>query len=143
MTSSAPVSFADLLAAYEWVSASAPMENDAYVSRATGKIHWASSVTDVEEELPEDVEDGSIYVAVPHKYDLDLGRALALRFADEHLPDSYEVIAGFFRKRGAYGRFKDLLERRDCLQAWYDYEAHAVECALREWSGENGLPLTP
>ena len=39
---STPINFEDLLMAYEWVSAAPPTENSAYVSRATGKIHWAS-----------------------------------------------------------------------------------------------------
>jgi hypothetical protein len=29
------------------------------------------------------------------------------------------------------------------LEAWYDYEAQAVEQALRTWSEENGLQLKP
>jgi hypothetical protein len=54
-----------------------------------------------------DLEDGTVYVAVPHKTALNLGKNLAIRFADEHLSDSYNVVCGFFRQRGAYGRLKD------------------------------------
>jgi len=143
MQTTAPISFDDLLLAYEWVSAGASFENEAYVSRVTGKIHWSSNFGDVEEELPEDIEDGSVYLAVPHKNDLDLGRELALRFVEEHLPEEYEVAYQFFRKRGAYSRFKAMLERRNQLQNWYQYEKSAVEGALREWSTENGLQLKP
>lgn len=67
MTQSAPVKFDDLLSAYEWVSSSSPAENEAFVSRTTGNVYWSSSTSDLDEELPEDIEDGSIYVAVPHK----------------------------------------------------------------------------
>lgn len=81
---------------------------------------------------PEDIEDGSVYIAVPHNNDLDLGRSLALSFADGHLPDSFEVIASFLRQRGAHGRFKDLLERKGCLQVRYEYGTSAVERALRK-----------
>jgi uncharacterized protein UPF0158 len=140
---SAPVSFDDLLTAYEWVSSADPLENEAYVSRATGQILWSSSITDVEEELPEDIEDGRVYLAVPHKHDLDLGRELAFRFVEEHLPDSRGVVFEFFRKRGAYSRFKSLLEQRNQLENWYKYEESAVEEGLREWCRENGLQLKP
>jgi hypothetical protein len=143
MHTSAAVSFVDLLDAYEWVSSADPFENEAYVSRVTGQIHWSSSITDVEEELPEDIEDESIYLAVPHKHDLDLGRELVLRFVEEHLPDSYELVSGFFRKRGAYSRFKSLLGQKNQLENWYKYEESAVEEGLREWSRENGLQLKP
>ncbi len=112
MESDALVSYADLLEAFEWVSSSAPMENSAFVSRKTGATHWASVLMELEDELPEDIEDGSIYVAVPHKRDLYLGKNLALNFMGEKLPESCDTVATFFRHRGAYGRFKDLLERK-------------------------------
>lgn len=117
------------------------MENSAYVCRTSGKTFFASDLMDLEDELPEDIEDGTIYVAVPHKTDLNLGKNLAIRFAEEHLPDSYNLVCGFFRQRGAYGRFKGLLERKNSLDAWYEFEAKAVECALREWSRENEITL--
>jgi Uncharacterised protein family (UPF0158) len=143
MTSSTPVSFADLLVAFDWVSSGAPMESSAFVSRVTGATHLSSTTMDLEEELPEDIEDASLYVEVPHKNDLDLGRNLVLKFVDEKLPDSYSTVADFFRKRGAYARYKDLLEHEGMLEAWYEYEAQATEQALREWSEDNGLQLKP
>ena len=133
--------FDDLLAAYEWVSSS-PEDNEAFVSRVTGNVHWSSSTIELDDELPENIEDGSIYVAVPNKHDLNLGKNLALAFAEEQLADSYQTVANIFRQRGAYGRFKDLLERKGCLQAWYDYEAKATELALREWAAEEGLSIS-
>ena len=140
MTQSAPVKFDDLLAAYEWVSSS-PDDSEAFVSRVTGTVHWSSSTIELDDDLPEDIEDASIYVAVPNKYDLNLGKNLALTFAEDQLADSYLTIANIFRQRGAYSRFKDLLERKDCLQAWYDYEAKATELALREWAAEEGITI--
>ena len=141
MTLSAAVKFDDLLAAYEWVSSS-PGDSEAFVSRVTGDVHWSSSTMDLDDELPEDIEDGSIYVAVPNKHDLNLGKNLALAFAEERLADSYQTVATIFRQRGAYGRFKDLLERKSLLQAWYDFEAKATEVALREWAAGEGLSIT-
>lgn len=141
MQLSTPVNFDDLLNGYEWVSAGAPFENCAFVSRTTGKIHFSSIMVDVEEELPDDIDDGSIYQAIPHKYDLDLGHDLAMRFVEEHLPDAYDVASAFFRQRGAYARFKSLLEKRNKLQDWYEYRDNAVEATLREWCAENGIAL--
>jgi hypothetical protein len=143
MESDTPISYADLLAAFEWVNSSAPGENSAFVSRKTGATHWTSALMELEDELPEDIEDDSIYVAVPHKNDLDLGKNLVLNFMDERLPESCATVATFFSQRGAYRRFKDLLERKGMLEAWYEYEAQAVEQALRTWSEENGLQLKP
>ena len=141
MTQSASVKFDDLLAAYEWVSSS-PDDSEAFVSRVTGEVHWSSSTMELDDELPEDIEDGSVYVAVPNKHDLNLGKNLALAFAEEQLADSYQTVANIVRQRGAYGRFKDLLERQSLLQAWHDFEAKATEIALREWAAEEGLSIT-
>lgn len=105
----------DLLAAYEWVSSS-PGDSEAFVSRITGNVHWSSNTMELDDDLPEDIEDTCIYVAVPNKHDLNLGKNLALTFAEEQLSDSYQTVADFFRRRGAYGRFKDLLERKGCLK---------------------------
>lgn len=142
MTLSAPVNFDDLLSAYEWVSSSSPSENEAFVSRITGGVHWSSNIGALEDELPVDTADENIYVSVPHKNDLNLGRNLVLSFTEEHLTESYETVSSFFRQRGAYGRFKDLLEQKGKLQSWYDYEAKVTEQALREWCAEQGLSIS-
>lgn len=60
MEFNAPVRFDDLLSAFEWVSSGALADNSAYVSRKTGATHWASDFNDVEDELPQDVDDASI-----------------------------------------------------------------------------------
>jgi len=78
---------------------------------------------------------------VPHKYDLDLGNALVFDFVDEFMPDDYGMVRNMFRRRGAYSRFKDFLERRDMLDAWYEYENARTEKALREWCEEVGIEL--
>lgn len=140
MTQSASVKLDDLLAAYEWVSSS-PDDSEAFVSRVTGDVHWLSSTMELGDKLPEDIEDGSIYVPVPNKHDLNLGKHLALTFAEEQLADSYQTVANIFRHREAYGRFKDLLVREGRLQAWYAYEAKATELALREWAAGEGLSI--
>jgi hypothetical protein len=137
----APVNFDELLAACEWVSFSSPSENEAFVSRITACVHWSSSIVELDDELPEDIGDESIYVSVPHKNDLNLGKHLALSFTEEHLTESYATVSGFFRQRGAYGRFKDLLAQKGQLQSWYDYEAKATEQALREWCAGQGLTI--
>jgi CMP-2-keto-3-deoxyoctulosonic acid synthetase len=68
---------------------------------------------------------------LPHKTDLDLGKRLALRFAASELPYCRDRIADFFRHKGAYARFKDLLDSEGALERWYKYETEATERALR------------
>ena len=133
--------FEDLVAAFEWVSSDPDLEASAYVRRSDGHVFWSTEVVDIEDELPDDLEDGTKYVAVPHKHDLDLGNSLALRFVSEVLPSRYAEAAAFFRRPGAYRKLKDMLEREDKLEQWYVYESSAVETALDAWAAENQLPI--
>ncbi|CAB3807085.1 hypothetical protein [Paraburkholderia fynbosensis] len=136
------VKYDDLCMAFDFVSYASPMEHNAYVSLDTGKIWWTSDSSDAfDEEIPDELASSDRYFAIPHKNELDLGRSLALRFVSQALPARYDQVEGFFRRQGAYARFKDLLEREGALERWYSFEAEAVERALRQWCAENGLEL--
>ena len=136
------LNFSDLLEAFEFANFGGSMETEAFVDLDTGAIHYLSNELELEEEPPEDLETSDRYLAVPHKNDLNLGRSLALSFVEEVLPDDYETAAMYFRSRGAYARFKDLLEARGVIEQWYAFERNAVETALRQWCRENGVRLT-
>ena len=137
----ARVQLSRLLDAFEWVSTTGPFENAAYVSRESGQIWLVSDFDDMGEEPPEHAQDESLYAPVPSKNELDLGRSLALRFAEERLPQCLSRVGDFFSRPGAYGKFKDLLESQNALEAWYVYEADGVREALRAWAAQNDLEL--
>jgi hypothetical protein len=98
-----------------------------------------SEDSDLDEELPEDIEDSDRYIAVPHKDDLDLGTRLVMRFAEEKWPERSETIRALFHRRGAYARFKELLLQEGRLEQWRQFEADATDRALAEWCAENGI----
>lgn len=128
--------------AYEWACTTGMNpDSGAYVSRETGKIHYASDLTD-EEPLPDDIENDAKYAVVPDRNGLDLGRRLAIAFVREHLPADLVHALEIFHRRGAYGRFRSLLERRRQLDAWYVYEDAAIDHALRQWCEDNGFVAT-
>jgi len=130
----------DLSMAFDFVSCAAPMEHSAYISLDTGEVYWTSDSSEAfDEEIPDDLETSDRYLAIPHKNELDLGSHLALRFVAQTLPACYEEAEGFFRRRGAYARFKELLQREGVLERWYSFETDAVEIAPRQWCAENGL----
>ena len=135
------VNFNELLNAYEFASSGTPYENAAYVCSETGAVYITSSEVEVGEGLPEDLETSDRYLMVPTKADLDLGRSLALRFTDQELPESYNEVAKIFSKKGAYARFKQLLESRDALQRWFRFQEAETEAALRRWCEENNLQV--
>jgi hypothetical protein len=46
-----------------------------------------------------------------------------------------------FSRRGAYRRYKDLLEQKGLLDEWYDFEQQRTRQALLDWCEENGIEL--
>jgi RIO-like serine/threonine protein kinase len=66
---------------------------------------------------------------------------LVLTFAEAELTEDLEYVYEIFRRKGAYSRFKDLVERRGKLQQWYEYEENRKKEALRLWSIERGIQI--
>lgn len=135
------VDFEELLNALEFVSANTIGDEEAYICQISGSIYWISSEIDLEPNTPEDIETSDLYIAVPQKKELGLGQDLAMAFIDQELPNDYNTVASYFRKKGAYRRFKDLLEERGQLEAWYAFENHATNQALLGWCAENNIQL--
>jgi hypothetical protein len=133
----ARVSLNDLLDALEYVSSVVTVEACAYVSRDTGSIYFVGN-DKPEEAAPEDLESSDRYVAVPSKQELDLGKRVALRFAEAHLPEHYSTIRSIFSHPRAYGQFKELLEERGQLAAWYEFENNAQRETLRDGARRRG-----
>lgn len=137
----ASAKFDELLEAFEFVSAGQPMEHEAYLCAATGVIYYHTGFGDNEEPLPDNVDDDEKYIAIPHKNDLGLGRRLVFAFAGEVMPDALADVEEIFRHKGAYARFKNLLEPRGMLQQWYGYEEKSRKEALRQWCHESGIEV--
>jgi hypothetical protein len=115
---------------FDFVGSAPPMEHNAFISLDTGQIYWTSELNPMEEGLPDDFETSDRYIAIPHKNDLDLGRDLALGFVARDLPKRYAQAEDIFRRKGAYARFKQLLESERVLEKWYKFESESVEKAL-------------
>ena len=135
------IQYAEISDAFEFASTGAPGENSAYISLDTGQIYLVSELASMDQEVPDDLDEPDLYIAFPHKNDLDLGRNLAIRFAHEALPDSYDRVRSIFQRQGAYARFKDLLKSKGALEAWYRFEEQARDRALREWCAENEIQI--
>lgn len=137
------VKWSELIEAFEFASFRGPYESRAFVNLDTGSLHCISDTIDLDEETPEDLEASDRYLALPHKNDLDLGRKLALSFTEQHLPREFDRVVGYFHKRGAYGRLKELLDDRGVLEDWYAFEKDATERALRQWCDEHEIEIVP
>lgn len=135
------VDWTDLELTFEFVSSAPVGAQEAVLCRKTGKFLWNTELLDDADDWPEDADDEEKYLSIPHKQELDLGKLLVFEFTRQFLPDEYDEIRRIFSKRGAYARFKDLLQRKKMLDRWFDFENRATEKALRDWCDANGLTI--
>jgi hypothetical protein len=138
---SVQINFSELQDAFEYVGGGSPMENSAYLSLETGRFYFHSEFGDNEEELPENIDDSSAYIEIPHKNDLGLGRDLAINFAADLFPEILDEVYEIFKKSGAYARFKNLLDKHNYLEQWYAYEEKEKVNALQEWCSDNEIQI--
>jgi uncharacterized protein UPF0158 len=138
-----PVSLKDILEAFEFVSADNAGEHHAFICRQSGKVYWFVEYSgDEMSELPDDIDDSDKYVKIPDKRELDLGKPLVLEFLRQTLPSEIDKVQRIFSARGAYARFKDLMDRKGALDQWYNFEAKAEEEALRMWCALNSIEIS-
>lgn len=138
------ISLDELIQALDWVSDFSNSENMAFVCRESGRVYMTSEEdfgVELEPDLPSDIDDVEKYAIVPTRQDLRLGKRLAVRFVQASLPERLEETYEMFAARGAYARFKDMLEREQALDAWYAFEAEAIERGLREWADSEALAV--
>ena len=135
-----PISFDDIENAFFFVSMDQQNMHNAYLCKESGQIFYTSEIGD-SDELPEEIDDLDKYIAIPHKNDLELGKALVIEFTSEYLPKELERVYSIFRHKGAYSRYKELLERKGFLDEWYKYENERQKMALKEWCIENDIEI--
>jgi len=133
------ISFDEIENAFFFVSMDQQYMHNAYVCKETGQIFYTSEMGD-SDELPEDIDDPK-YISIPHRNNLDLGKALVIEFTSEYLPDELEKVYSIFRSKGAYSRYKDLLESKGFLDKWYEFEDERQKDALKEWCRENSIEI--
>lgn len=132
--------FEKIFDAFEFVSAGHGFgDHAAYLDLDTGKIYFSSEYSDIN-ELPEDTDEVN-YIEIPHKNELDLGKQLVFDFVRKYIPDEMDYVGSVFSRKGAYSRFKDLLDRRDLLDDWYEFELKEQDKKLRKWCEENSIEL--
>jgi hypothetical protein len=91
-----PVTFQDILDAFEFVGTGGGGLHRAILCRRTGKIYQRAEFSNLEEfndEMPDDVVDEEKYIDIPDKRELGLGKPLALDFAREFLPDDFDEVS--------------------------------------------------
>jgi len=133
------IKFSEVEMAFDFVGSAPYGDHSACIHRKTGQTFFSSEMADMD-EMPEDA-GGEDYLSIPHKNDLELGADLVGSFVNRHAPQLAGEVGRIFSRRGAYGRYKDLLERHGLLQKWHDFENEATRAAILEWCRKNGLEV--
>lgn len=133
------IRFDEIENAFMFVSMGQPDMHNAYLCKETWQIFYTSELGD-SDELPEDIDDPK-YISIPHKNDLDLGKDLVIEFVSEFIPEELDRVYSFFRRKGAYSRYKNFLFDKGLLEKWYQFENEREEAALKEWCAENGIEI--
>lgn len=134
------IKFSDIENAFDYVGSQSYGMNEAYLSLDTGKIYYISELGD-SDDLPDDFEESDRYLEIPHKNELNLGRRLVDEFISTAAPQLANDVADIFRARGAYGRFKSLLESHGLLEKWFEFEKERELNAIKTWCRENKISL--
>ena len=135
-----PIIFADIEDAFSFVSLGEMFMHSAYLCRETGQIFYTTEMGE-SDELPEDIYENHQYIEIPHKNELDLGKALVLDFTWTYIPNDLEIVYSIFRRKGAYTKFKQLLEDKGVLEEWHSFEEKRQDKALRDWCKENKISI--
>jgi hypothetical protein len=135
------IKFSDVLDLFELINFGSQFDHEGYICKASGKTYFHSEFGDNEEELPNDITDER-YLVIPHKNELNLGINLAFDFIQEYLPKEFEKVRSIFYRKGAYAKFKSLLESTGKIEEWYKFEAKRTEQALREWCAEQDVEIS-
>src|SRR5689334_16395944 len=141
-----PVSFKELLDTYELFGMAAPAGScEIVLCKETGEIYCRSDLEELatpDEELPADIDNEEKYITLPDRR----GSIWALNWLStsraNSCPDDFDEVRDIFGRRGAYQNFKALLNRRGVREKWYDFEAKAIEQALRTWCEDNLIDVT-
>lgn len=137
------IKFSEIEDAFFLVSSASMYTNRAILFKESGKIFFQSDYFEEAglDEIPDEILENEDCIEIPHKNILDLGKNLVFEFVEEHLPGDSERVRNIFRRKGAYGRYKDLLEERGLLKMWYDFENNRQTVALRAWCEDNEIKL--
>jgi hypothetical protein len=131
------VNIDDLEMALDFNSSGPYSDNYAYLDTETGQIYYVSDIID--EEPPEDIDENEKYMLLPTKQELELGKSLAIKFANETDANLSNQVYSIFSSKGAYSRFKSLLESKGLLEQWYKYEQDKTREAVKDWCIANEI----
>ena len=124
-----------------YVSSGMMLSTEAYISRESGEIFYVSDDPDLNVGNPKDLDNYEKYIEVPGKVELGIGKRVVFQFVSKVMPEKLDEVERIFCRKGAYSRFRSLLERNRKLEEWYKYESESMKKELGYWAEEEGFEL--
>ncbi len=145
------IPLSDLVDAYERIENTKNFESpsSAMICPALGKVLVNQGpdfdeIEEVEKSMEED-EDGpdpfEDSVNFPDRQDLSLGWELCVDFATEHFPAKADEVRDYFRRKGGYRRFNDLVYRQNLQKVWMAFETDRIRAALLKWCQRHDIAV--
>lgn len=125
----------------DFVSTNLGVDNEAFLSLATGDVYYRSDYVDEENPLPSDLDEKTKYLPLPHTRELNLGVVLVFNFVEDYCPDKYSEVSMIFKKSGAYRRFSNWLEQHNLLNDWYRFRDESTKQAIIAWCKDNNIDV--
>jgi len=114
----------------------------AFYDPARDAVYLQGSELDEDrEKIPADM-DWSSCIPIPGEKQLDLGRALVERYVQETRPADVGLVRSFFRRRGAYRRFRLWVEEIGLAEHWQVYRSRAERATILAWCADHSIPLS-
>lgn len=89
---------------------------------------------EISDALDQHLPDPGKYLLLPSLAEFEVGRALALAFASQHLRASeYLVAAAAINTRSGLSRFEVVMANNGQLSHWQQFQQQALLTALRRW----------
>jgi len=135
-------SYFDIELAVDFVSAGRGFGNEAYIDIESGRVYLIGDLME-DENIPTDIDDADKYLSIPSKSELGLGKRLAIQFTSCNLPSELDNVYSIFSRKGAYSRFKALLESVEKLDSWHEFEEMKTREVILEWCSDHGIDINP
>ena len=105
----------------------------------TGEFCCIFENIDPEYDDSEKLEDGR-WIAAPEQYEINEYRMMVDFAAGVTDPHTRELLSVALDGKGAFRRFRDVLDRTGLTDEWYAFRHDAYVIIVREWCEDHGIP---
>ena len=85
------------------------------------------------------LENPDDYLSLPEKYDFNEYRIMEKFISRVIIPKQSEMLSQSIQGKGAFRRFKTMLERLGLLDEWYKYRGQKLREFVESWCKENEI----